>query len=125
MQNKNILFITRAPNKINDVKELISSVKQDELKPINEEYFGALRDFEYSDVQLKALVVHSTQSQNRAHKAIDAKVAKENEKIDGQIKQLSRKIFSCEPDALSAANELIKKLSHRAYLWVKTESYAR
>ena len=59
MQNKNILFITRAPNKINDVKELISSVKQDELKPINEEYFGALRDFEYSDVQLKALVVHS------------------------------------------------------------------
>ena len=112
MQNKNILFITRAPNKINDVKELISSVKQDELKPINEEYFCALRDFEYSDVKLKALVVHSTQSQNRAHKAIDAKVAKENEKIDGQIKQLSRKTFSCEPDALSAANELIKKFHY-------------
>lgn len=112
MDEQDVLFITRAPNKIRNVKELILSVEKDKLAPINDNYHGIIQDFEYGGIKLKALVVYSTQSEHRANKAIDSKVAKEQVKIDSQIKLFNKKIFNCEPDALKASQELTKKFHY-------------
>ena len=107
---KKLLYITRAPNKINAVKELILKVKQEnKFEEITTDYSGRLTDFEYAGVKFKALCVISKPSQGRIDKSIESKIKKEIESVEGKINKLSRRKFSCEPDAKKEAEELTRK----------------
>lgn len=109
MAQKGILYITRAPNRLTEVKDLISSVNINDMELIDDEYRGKLADFEYKGVKLKALCVYSQQAQKRAEKSIEAKVNKEIAELGKKLDKHGHKAFSCEPDALKATNEIIKK----------------
>lgn len=109
MAEKGILYITRAPNRLTEVKGLISSVISNNMELIDEEYSGKLTDFEYKGVKLKALCVYSQQARKRAEKSVEAKVNKEIAELEKKLDKHGHKAFSCEPDALKATNEIIKK----------------
>lgn len=109
MAQKGILYITRAPNRLTEVKDLISSVNINDMELIDDEYRGKLADFEYKGVKLKALCVYSQQAQKRAEKSIEARVNKEIAELGKKLDKHGHKAFSCEPDALKATNEIIKK----------------
>ncbi len=117
---KKLLYITRAPNKINAVKELILKVKQENnLEEITEDYSGKLMDFEYAGVKFKALCVLSKPSQNRIDKSVESKVKKEIESVEGKLKKLSNRKFSCEPDAQKEADDLATKFK---YIKIKSQN---
>ncbi len=109
MAEKGILYITRAPNRLTEVRGLISSVISNNMELIDDEYSGKLTDFEYKGVKLKALCVYSQQARKRAEKSVEAKVNKEIAELEKKLDKHGHKAFSCEPDALKATNEIIKK----------------
>ena len=109
MAEKGILYITRAPNRLTEVRGLISSVISNDMELIDDEYSGKLTDFEYKGVKLKALCVYSQQARKRAEKSVEAKVNKEIAELEKKLDKHGHKAFSCEPDALKATNEIIKK----------------
>ncbi|WP_405348627.1 hypothetical protein, partial [Ruminobacter amylophilus] len=74
MAEKGILYITRAPNRLTEVRGLISSVISNDMELIDDEYSGKLTDFEYKGVKLKALCVYSQQARKRAEKSVEVKV---------------------------------------------------
>ena len=99
MAQKGILYITRAPNRLTEVRNLISSISNEDMEFIDDEYSTKLVDFEYKGVKLKALCVHSQQAQKRAEKSIEAKVNKEIKELQKKLEKHENKAFSCEPDA--------------------------
>ena len=107
MAEKGILYITRAPNRLTEVRGLISSVISNDMELIDDEYSGKLTDFEYKGVKLKALCVYSQQARKRAEKSVEAKVNKEIAELEKKLDKHGHKAFSCEPDALKATNEII------------------
>lgn len=109
MAEKWILYITRAPNRLTEVRGLISSVISNNMELIDDEYSGKLTDFEYKGVKLKALCVYSQQARKRAEKSVEAKVNKDIAELEKKLDKHGHKAFSCEPDALKATNEIIKK----------------
>ena len=109
MAEKGILYITRAPNRLTEVRGLISSVISNNMELIDDEYSGKLTDFEYKGVKLKALCVYSQQARKRAEKSVEAKVNKDIAELEKKLDKHGHKAFSCEPDALKATNEIIKK----------------
>ncbi len=99
MAQKGILYITRAPNRLTEVRNLISSISNEDMEFIDDEYSAKLVNFEYKGVKLKALCVHSQQAQKRAEKSIEAKVNKEIKELQKKLEIHENKAFSCEPDA--------------------------
>ena len=114
MAEKGILYITRAPNRLTEVRGLISSVISNNMELIDDEYSGKLTDFEYKGVKLKALCVYSQQARKRAEKSVEAKVNKEIAELEKKLDKHGHKAFSCEPDALKATNEPVYKKGRRA-----------
>ena len=66
-----LLFITRAPSKIKEVSAIIKQAKNDEFKPIKDQYSGVMYDFEYGGVKQKIVVVKSSEANKRVIKVVD------------------------------------------------------
>jgi transposase len=103
-----LLFITRAPSKIKEVSAIIKQAKNDEFKPIKDQYSGVMYDFEYGGVKQKIVVVKSSEANKRVIKAVDNKSQKELEKITQTLTKLGKQDFNCAVGAIRAYEKILK-----------------
>ena len=106
-----LAFITRVPNTIKDVGKKIELSIDDENKWVEFSPERKYQTFEtqYMDIGQRWIVVHSQPALDRTRKTIERRVAKESDRIEKELMHLSAKRFSCEPDAIDALQEKVKK----------------
>lgn len=107
---KQLPFITRIPNNIKQVGEIIDKAlgtggwetldDDRKMKTFNLEHYG---------ISQRWHVVHSEASRQRGIKKVEKKVSREAEKIEKQRFHLQAKRFSCSEDALAMTKLLAKK----------------
>ncbi len=73
LEREGILYITRAPNKLTCMQQIIAEAQNKELVSIGDNYSGWLSDFEYGGKKLEALAVFSTQAQKGQKKRLTPK----------------------------------------------------
>lgn len=126
-QNKNPLsFVTLVPKTIGLREELVNQkgdfqlllTKEGRKKGTIEEYRGysVIRPYVYEidnerkvERIMRFLVVESTTLEKKKGKTIDSGILKEDEKLTQKAKNLLKKVFACEKDAMAEASRIEKK----------------
>lgn len=109
-----ITWISRAPNTINEVKDVKLKALGGEFTEIGGGYSLLEKSSAYGDVQQRWIVVKSEQALNREKKTTLRDVKKERKGLEAKARELSSKLFSCEEDAKRAVAEVSKKLKFHA-----------
>jgi len=126
-----LLWISRVPNKIKEVKQAISETARDleSLCPLAKEGYAYRRHHSsYAGVRQRWLIVHSAQAEKREAYTIGRAVKKEAEQLRKLTRKLNKKKFSCEKDAWSILAGLrIKPNFHELAVksTIKKETYER
>lgn len=96
------LFISRAPQKLKQVREAIAQQHSLNFKPLDNGYSGAWLDSDYGQVKQRWLLVCSEQAKKREQHTLDKRMVKESTAALKSFKKLSRQRFSCSSDAHKA-----------------------
>ncbi len=107
-------FISRLPRRFNLEQQLVTRAWQQD----DWESLGALSDAadaaryriysvdeEMYGQSYRFVVVHSSSLDGRKTKSVDRRVEKAEEQLSGELDQLAKREFACEPDALEACRE--------------------
>lgn len=107
------LFISRAPQKLKQVKVAIAQKSTLDFKKLDNGYSGAWLESNYGEVKQRWLLIESEQAKKREQHTLDRRMEKGSNEAMKSFKKLSRKRFSCSLDAekalkiwLKAHNEL-------------------
>ena len=102
------LFISRAPQKLKQVKAAI--VQQDSLsfEHLDNGYSAAWLESDYGQVKQRWLLVRSEQAKKREHHTLDKRMLKGSNSSLESFKKLSRQRFSCTLDADKALQAWLK-----------------
>jgi len=108
---KALLFITRIPNNIKQVGEIIDKAlaAPDDWQTLDDDRKMQTFNMEHYGIQQRWHVVSSETSRQRAVKKVDKQVIKEAATIEKQIFHLQAKRFACANDAIKAAQTMAKK----------------
>lgn len=107
-----VKWITRVPERISVATQLIHKYTKNELKEIDDGYFGIEVCSTYGDIAQRWLLVYSEQAFTREKKTLEKRINKELETKKKEIKALSFKEFDCECDAKRALSDLEKKCKY-------------
>jgi transposase len=115
------LFISRAPQKLTQVKEAIARKNTLDFKMLYNGYSGAWLESDYGGVKQRWLLIESEQAKRREQHTLDKRLEKESNTALKSFKKLSRQRFSCELDADKAVDLWLKShteqlISDRALL---------
>lgn len=115
------LFISRAPQKLTQVKEAIAQKNTLDFKMLDNGYSGAWLESDYGGVKQRWLLIESEQAKRREQHTLDKRLEKESNTALKSFKKLSRQRFSCELDADKAVDVWLKShtellISDRALL---------
>jgi transposase len=107
-------WITRVPNHLKAVKELISTIDKDSLKPLNgyEGYQYQVVYNNYGSVAQRWLVLHSEGKYLRDLKGLHKRLLKETQLAQKALKKLGKQSFDSEKGAFEAANLFSSKLKY-------------
>ena len=105
------LFISRAPQKLKQVKELIAQQHTVDFVPLENGYSGAWLDADYGGVKQRWLIVRSEQAKKREQHSLDKRMKTASTDAITSFKKLSRLRFACETDAEKALAIWVK--SHK------------
>jgi len=105
-------WLTRVPENINAVHELIHAYTKKDLKEIAAGYFGIEICSIYGGVPQRWLLIYSEQAYTREQKTLEKKIQKELEVRKKEIKALASQEFDCECDARNALRNLEKKFKY-------------
>lgn len=108
---KDLPFITRVPETINDVKDVIQKSQSETMNWQIHSEDRKYKVFEkiHYEIAQRWIVVHSIPAQRRVEETIKKKVQKEKSKIEKEILHLQADRFFCEADARKALEEKTKK----------------
>jgi transposase len=108
---KELLFVTRIPGNIAQVKETIDQALDgpNYWQILDDGRMMQTFDVEHYDIKQRWHVLSSETSKQRAIKQVDKKVAKASITIEKQLFHLQAKRFNCSEDATSAVEEIAKK----------------
>lgn len=129
--NGNLLWISRVPDKIKEAKKVISetALSLQSLTPLKKKGYTYRKHYStYGSVKQRWLIIHSAQAEKRAVNTVEKKVKKEVEKLRKLVKNLNKKKFSCEKDALNLLTGLKEKPKYHAIRLqsvIKSEKYLR
>lgn len=105
-------WLTRVPNGLSIVKELIASIDKKELKPLqghsNYEYQVVYTD--YGSEWQRWLVLYSEEKYQRDLVQLDKRLAKQAKAAEKTLKKLAKQEFATADKALKEANRFSKKL---------------
>lgn len=112
-QTNNIKWITRVPNQIKAVKEIMQRLSIERMIPhVEDERYAYLPlGNGYAGVQQQWIVVHSTAAKQRAKKSVSKKLDRLVEKEMKEFESFTSTLFACEDDAQRAFEKLVKKFS--------------
>lgn len=115
------LFISRAPQKLKQVKEAISQKNTLDFITFDNGYSAAWLESDYGEVKQRWLLIESEQAQKREQHTLDKRMEKESNAALTSFKKLSRQRFSCVLDADKAVDLWLKSypelaISERAIL---------
>lgn len=97
---KKLNFITRIPETIKDVKNLISNcIEKNEWIELKDHYFAQETCITHYDIKQKWIVFYSLESLERASHTIDKNIKKEAEDIKKVLNELKKSKFNCKNDA--------------------------
>jgi len=102
-------FITRVPQKIVEVKELLANLDTLNFSELNNGYQGAFVDSDYSGIKQKWLVVRSEQAKKREIKTLENRIEKSMMTSNKAFKKLCNLTFSCRADALKSLDVWVAK----------------
>jgi transposase len=105
------LFISRAPQKLKQVKELIAEQHTLDFVPLENGYSGAWLDADYGGINQRWLVVRSEQAKKREQHSLDKRMKTASTEALKSFNKLSRLRFACETDAEKALAIWVK--SHK------------
>jgi len=108
---KDLLFVTRIPNTIKRVSEIIDQALAvpNAWKTLNDDRKMQTFNVEHYGIQQRWHVVSSETSRQQAVKTVDKRVKKAAEAIEKQLFHLQAKRFACSEDASAEAKTLAKK----------------
>ncbi|MCP5003946.1 MAG: IS1634 family transposase, partial [Planctomycetes bacterium] len=102
------LFISRAPQKLKQVKNAIAEQASLTFEPLDNGYRGAWLSSEYGEVKQRWLLIESEQAKKREQHTFDKRMEKESSAAFKSFKKLSRQRFSCSLDADKALKVWLK-----------------
>jgi transposase len=102
------LFISRAPQKLKQVKNAIANQHALTFESLDNGYSGAWLTSEYGDVKQRWLLIESEQAKKREQHTLDKRMEKESSEALKSFKKLSRQRFSCSLDAEKALKVWLK-----------------
>ena len=95
-------FITRVPQKIVEVKELIYQLDTLHFEDLNDGYRAAFVESDYASVPQKWLVVYSQHANKKELISLEKRITKSIDASQKSFNKLCQQDFSCEADALKA-----------------------
>tara|TARA_R110000772_G_scaffold228799_2_gene339512 strand:- start:15225 stop:16832 length:1608 start_codon:yes stop_codon:yes gene_type:complete len=101
-------FISRAPQKLKQVKQAIAVQDTLDFKLLDNGYRGAWLTSDYGEVKQRWLLIESEQAKKREHHTLDKRMEKESNESAKSFKRLSRQRFSCALDASKALKTWLK-----------------
>jgi len=102
------LFISRAPQKLKQVKTAIANQHTLMFEPLDNGYSGAWLSSDYGDVKQRWLLIESEQAKKREQHTLDKRMEKESSATLKSFKKLCRQRFSCSLDADKASKIWLK-----------------
>ena len=102
------LFISRAPQKLKQVKEAIAEKNTLDFKLLDNGYSAAWLESDYGEVKQRWLLVESEQAKKREQHTLDRRMEKASNESMKSFKKLSRERFSCSLDADKALKIWLK-----------------
>jgi transposase len=102
------LFISRAPQKLKQVKEAIAQQHTLDFKTLDNGYSGAWLESDYGEVKQRWLLIESEQAKKREQHTLDKRMEKESNSAIKSFKKLSRQRFACTVDADKALKIWLK-----------------
>jgi transposase len=116
------LFVTRAPNQLQETKALMARVSEVEFEPLGEGYSGYWHDCDYGGVAQKWLLIRSKQAKEREIATLKRQILKQGEQDDKDFTRLCKQAFACQADAQTALQRWQKK---RSYTQVSEVEFTR
>ena len=108
-----LLWLTRAPENLTLVKQLVQADENDYAwQHLQEGYKGVLIGQHDRGLKQRWLLVHAAQAEKRESITLEKRIKKSLEKAEKSATQLSRQAFGCEQDALRTAKTFEKTLSY-------------
>lgn len=106
---RNDSWISRAPEKINEVKEILCQADNVfEWQQLENDYKVASGSMKYAGVPLRLVIVYSQQAFERECETFQAKIVKEETKLNNELWHLGNQEFTCEKDALKVLRKIQK-----------------
>lgn len=102
------LFISRAPQKLKQVKEVIAQKSTLDFKTLDNGYSAAWLESNYGEVKQCWLLIESEQAKKREQHTLDKRMEKDSNAALALFKKLSRQRFSCALDADKAVDFWLK-----------------
>ena len=96
------LFISRAPQKLKQVKEAIVRKHTLDFQTLDNGYSAAWMESDYGEVKQRWLLIESEQAKKREQHTLDKRMEKDSNTALASFKKLSRQRFSCPLDAEKA-----------------------
>ena len=122
LQQSGLLWLTRAPENLTLVKQLVQADEIDYAwQDLQDGYKGVLIGQNDRGLKQRWLLVHSTQANKRESITLEKRIDKALTKAQKLAAQLSGQAFGCEQDAIRTAKTLEKTLSYHKMNYHITE----
>lgn len=109
----NMRWLSRAPESINAVKELVQRPDEDFIWIDKDDHYRYCEvECCYKTIHQRWLIVSSKHAYEREIKTLEKNIGKEYSSTETSIKRIGNKIYKCSADAASAAQEAFKKLKY-------------
>ncbi len=108
LEEQKQLFISRAPQKLKQVKAAIAAQQTLKFELLDNGYRGAWLSSDYANVKQRWLLIESEQAKKREQHTLNKRMAKASNEALKSFKKLSRQRFSCELDADKALEVWLK-----------------
>lgn len=110
LNKEEILWITRVPNSLTVVKEIIANLDLNALERIDENYaYMELGSLQHG-VNQRWMVIHSKAAEQRNYKVLVKKFDAKSKTDIKAIKKFEKQKFACQADAQKALNKLKEEL---------------
>jgi len=112
-------WLSRVPERLKEAKKWLTAPDESFLwtELPNGYRITSLSDACYGDVEQRWILIHSEQAASRELKTLKKRIDKEKEIYTKVLWHLSNQDFTCEHDALLAANKSVKALKYHQVTW--------
>jgi len=118
---KDLRWISRVPETLNDAKKLISTIKSGDLKKSKtlDGYHLISTVMMYGGIRQRWILVFSEKAYARETKTLEKRIHREKERLEKKLWHLSKQGFNCKDDALQAVETLQQKWRYHTLKEVK------